>query len=88
MQTQPTTGAHRVLIVGAGFGGLFAARFLKRARKQLAHLFPVMPNRSGCRPAGSRESKFKQGDYPLGSDKLVIGDNNAASVKTGEKVSS
>ena len=37
-------------------------------------------------PAGSRESKFKPGDYPLGSDKLVIGDNNAASVKTSEKV--
>ena len=37
-------------------------------------------------PAGSRESHFKKGDYPLGADKLVIGDKNAASVKTGEVV--
>ena len=27
----PKTGRHRVVIVGGGFGGLFAARFLKRA---------------------------------------------------------
>ena len=29
--TTGTTGAHRVVIVGAGFGGLFAAKFLRRA---------------------------------------------------------
>ena len=29
--TTGTTAAHRVVIVGAGFGGLFAAKFLRRA---------------------------------------------------------
>jgi NADH dehydrogenase len=31
MTPSPTAGRHRVVVVGAGFGGLFAARFLKRA---------------------------------------------------------
>ena len=37
-------------------------------------------------PAGVREAHFKKGDYPMGGDKLTIGDKNAAAVKTGEKV--
>jgi hypothetical protein len=36
--------------------------------------------------AGAREWKLKPGDYPMGADKLTIGADGAAAVKTGEKV--
>lgn len=35
--------------------------------------------------SGTLETKFKKGDYAMGGDKLIIGENNAATVKTGEK---
>ena len=37
-------------------------------------------------PSGVLETKLKPGDYPMGADKLSIGDGNSASVKAGEKV--
>jgi solute carrier family 15 (oligopeptide transporter), member 1 len=36
--------------------------------------------------SGTLETKFKKGDYPMGGDKLIIGDNNTAEVKKGEKL--
>jgi solute carrier family 15 (oligopeptide transporter), member 1 len=37
-------------------------------------------------PAGTLETKLKSGEYPMGSDKLVIGKGNTAEVKPGESI--
>jgi len=36
--------------------------------------------------AGALELKLKPGDYPMGADKLTVGENNAVTIKTGGKV--
>ena len=40
-----------------------------------------------ARPAGVWETKLTPGEYPIGSDKIVIGKENAIEIKLGESIS-